>query len=125
MRDLIAFAGTTDPDRARAFYRDTLGLELESESPYALVFRVGPTMLRVTVVEEVVAAPYAVLGWGVDDIAATVGDLRSRGVDFARFPSLDQDALGIWHAPSGARVAWFKDSDGNTLSVTQFEADDA
>jgi catechol 2,3-dioxygenase-like lactoylglutathione lyase family enzyme len=117
--DLIAFVATTDPERARAFYGGTLGLELESESPFACVFRVGPTMLRVTVTDTVVAAPYAVLGWAVDDIAGRVRGLSARGVAFERYDGLEQDELGVWRSPGDARVAWFKDPDGNTLSLTQ------
>jgi hypothetical protein len=77
-------------------------------------------MLRVTRADEVVVAPYTVLGWRVDDIAQTVGDLTARGVAFLRFDGMNQDALGVWTSPGGDRVAWFKDPDGNTLSVTQF-----
>jgi catechol 2,3-dioxygenase-like lactoylglutathione lyase family enzyme len=117
--DLIAFVSTTDPERARAFYADTLGLELESESPFALVFRAARTMLRVTVVDAVVPAPYTVLGWAVDDVGARVRELGARGVAFERYDGLEQDALEIWRSPSGARVAWFKDPDGNTLSLSQ------
>jgi catechol 2,3-dioxygenase-like lactoylglutathione lyase family enzyme len=118
--DLIGFVSTTDPRRARQFYGEVLGLELRSESPLALVFDADGTMLRVTRADEVVVAPYTVLGWRVDDIAQTVGDLTARGVAFLRFDGMNQDALGVWTSPGGDRVAWFKDPDGNTLSVTQF-----
>lgn len=118
--DLIGFVSTTDPGRARQFYGDVLGLKLRSESPFALVFDANGTMLRVTKAEELAVAPYTVLGWRVADIAQTVGDLNGRGVALLRFEGMDQDALGIWTTPGGDRVAWFKDPDGNTLSVTQF-----
>jgi catechol 2,3-dioxygenase-like lactoylglutathione lyase family enzyme len=117
--DLIAFVATGDPSRARAFYGGTLGLELVDETPFAVVFRAGPTMLRVTVVDAVVAAPYTVLGWAVADIAARVRQLGERGIAFERYAEVEQDELGVWRSPSGARVAWFKDPDGNTLSLTQ------
>jgi catechol 2,3-dioxygenase-like lactoylglutathione lyase family enzyme len=117
--DLIAFVATGDPERARAFYAGTLGLELEEETPFAVVFRVGATMLRVTVVSEMVVAPYTVLGWAVDDITARVRELAARGVAFERYDGVEQDELGVWRSPAGARVAWFKDPDGNTLSLTQ------
>ena len=118
--DLIAFVPTTDPGRARRFYEQVLGLEVRSESSFALVLDANGTMLRVTRVEELVSAPYTLLGWRVADIAQTVGNLNGRGVGFLRFEGMDQDALGIWTTPGGDRVAWFKDPDGNTLSVTQF-----
>ena len=118
--DLIAFVPTTDAARAQAFYADTLGLELQSENAFALVFRVNETMLRVTLVAEFTPQPFTVLGWDVPDIAAAMRKLGERGVIFERFDGMDQDAQGVWRAPGGAYVAWFKDPDGNTLSVAQF-----
>ena len=117
---LVAFVGVCDPDRAKRFYRDTLGLRLVSEElPFALVFDVQGTMLRVTVVPEVKPAKFTVLGWKVPDIQAAVSSLEEEGVEFQRYAGLQQDGLGIWTSPRGARVAWFHDPDGNILSVTQ------
>jgi|SRR6185312_12681813 len=116
---IVAFVATTDPSRAKAFYRDVLGLLLISEDEYALVFDAQGTMLRVAIVGEVALAPYTVLGWQVGDIDATVRGLAAKGVKFERYSWLEQDDLGIWSAPSGAKVAWFKDRDGNLLSVSR------
>src|SRR5579864_6745253 len=117
---IVAFAGVKDADRARAFYRDTLGLRLVSEDGFALAFDANGTMLRVSLVREVVAAPYTVLGWEVDDIVAKAKALTKSGVKLERYESfLKQDELGIWTAPGGTRVAWFKDPDGNLLSISQ------
>lgn len=117
---IVAFAGVKDADRARAFYRDTLGLRLVKEDGFALVFDANGTMLRVSLVREVAAAPYTVLGWEVSDIAATAKQLTNAGVKLERYESfLKQDALGLWTAPDGTRVAWFKDPDGNLLSISQ------
>jgi len=118
--DIVAFVATTHPARAKAFYRDRLGLVLRSEDQFALVFDANGTMLRVTTVREVAAAQYTVLGWHVADVAAAVDKLERVGVMFERYAGLKQDERGIWTAPSGARIAWFKDPDGNTLSLTQF-----
>jgi len=117
--DIVAFVATTDLARARGFYGDTLGLTLIAEDPYACTFDAHGTTLRVTLVGEATIAPYTVLGWSVPEIAATVDTLVSLGVVFERFEAMEQDDLGVWHAPSGARVAWFKDPDGNVLSVSQ------
>jgi catechol 2,3-dioxygenase-like lactoylglutathione lyase family enzyme len=119
-RKLVAFAATTSAARARRFYRDTLGLKLVDDNQFALVFDANGTMLRVQLVEEVVSPPYTVLGWEVQDIEATVATLKKAGVKFQKYPGMDQDRAGIWTSPSGARIAWFKDPDGNTLSVTEF-----
>jgi catechol 2,3-dioxygenase-like lactoylglutathione lyase family enzyme len=118
--EIIAFVATRDPDRARTFYRDTLGLTLVSEDPFALVFDAHGTMLRVTTVTHVAAAAYTVLGWRVPNIMTASNDLRNAGVTFERYAGMGQDERGVWKSPSGARVAWFKDPDGNTLSITQF-----
>jgi catechol 2,3-dioxygenase-like lactoylglutathione lyase family enzyme len=118
-QDLVAFVATTDLPRAREFYGDVLGLRLIEENPFAAVFRTPTATLRVTRVEQRAEAGYTVLGWEVRDIAAAIRDLTARGVAFARFEGVEQDELGIWAAPGGARVAWFADPDGNTLSLTQ------
>ena len=78
-------------------------------------------MLRVTTGRELHPAPFTVLGWDVASIEGTVTQLTAAGIEFLRFPGMnDTDPLGIWTAPSGARIAWFKDPDGNVLSVTEF-----
>lgn len=117
---LVGFVGVRDAERAKAFYRDTLGLKLVAEElPFALVFDCQGMELRVTMVREVVAAPYTVLGWAVTDITAAARRLAGAGVKFQRYPQMQQDELGIWSAPGGARVAWFQDPDGNLLSISQ------
>jgi catechol 2,3-dioxygenase-like lactoylglutathione lyase family enzyme len=117
---IVAFAATKHPDKARAFYQDALGLELKADDPYALVFNANGTMLRVTKVKEVVVAPYTVLGWSVADIARVMKKLAARGVVFEKYKGLPQDDAGVSTFPDGTKVAWFKDPDGNTLSLTQF-----
>lgn len=119
---LVAFVPTTDSAKARAFYEGVLGLKLvEDQKPFAMVFDANGTMLRVTAVHEHNPAPFTVLGWSVDSIEETVERLTAAGVEFQRYPGVnDGDPKGIWTAPGGARIAWFKDPDGNVLSVTQF-----
>ncbi len=118
--ELMALAATSDLAAARAFYERGLGLPASGQSPIALTFDCGGTTLRVALVDKPVIAPYTVLGFTVSDIAATISDLAARGVDFERFDGVEQDELGVWAAPGGAKVAWFKDPDGNLLSLTQF-----
>jgi catechol 2,3-dioxygenase-like lactoylglutathione lyase family enzyme len=117
--ELVAFVATTDVGRARGFYGGILGLPLVSQSPIACVFQAHQGVIRVTVVERVVQAPYTVLGWVVSDLVSTIGELAQRGVEFLRYEGIDQDQRGVWSTPGGAQVAWFKDPDGNTLSLTQ------
>ena len=119
-QELVAFVATRDPSRAKEFYRDTLGLPLVSEDEFALVFDAAGTMLRVTRVQEVGATKYTVLGWRVRDIVRTAKGLQRVHIILERYAGMQQDKLGVWSSSSGARVAWFKDPDGNTLSITQF-----
>jgi len=115
----MAFLGTTNGERARAFYEGTLGLAVTSDDGFALAVDANGTMLRIQKVGPFEPHPFTSLGWDVKDIEAVVASLQERGVTFERFAGMDQDERGIWSAPSGARVAWFKDPDGNTLSITQ------
>ena len=119
-RNLVAFVATTNAPRARAFYEKVLGLRFVADDPFALVFDAHATMLRIQKVEKLTPPGHTTLGWEVPDIAATARALRDAGVKCERFQGMDQDELGIWASPGGAKVAWFKDPDGNTLSLTQF-----
>ena len=117
---LMAFVATKEPARAKAFYKDTLGLQLISDEQYAIVFESNGIMLRVQKAQEFSPAPYTVLGWKVHDIHAEIEALVQHGVTFERYPGLIQDLSGIHTFPDGTMGAWFKDPDGNLLSLTQF-----
>ncbi len=120
--DIIAFIPTRSPERARPFYEKTLGLRFVGDDQFALVFDANAVMLRVVNVSGVPGfnpAPFTILGWSVSDIARTVKDLHEKGVKFERYEGMQQDRLGVWSSPGGAKVAWFKDPDGNVLSVTE------
>jgi catechol 2,3-dioxygenase-like lactoylglutathione lyase family enzyme len=117
--ELVAFVPATDLERAREFYEGVLGLAVESVDSFACVLRSGSVMLRVTKVDGLTPQPFTVLGWSVVDIERAARELSGKGVESIRFDGMGQDDLGIWASPSGAKVLWFKDPDGNTLSVTQ------
>jgi predicted enzyme related to lactoylglutathione lyase len=119
---IVAFAAATDLDRARDFYAGVLGLTVEETNDFACVLRGGSTMLRLTKVDSFTPQPFTVLGWAVDDLDATMASLTAAGVSFHRYEGMGQDESGVWTAPSGGRIAWFPDPDGNTLSLTQFQA---
>ncbi|MFP5234972.1 MAG: VOC family protein [Acidobacteriota bacterium] len=119
--NIVAFVTIRDAERARRFYRDTLCLRLVAEElPFALVFDANGTMLRLAISPQHVPLPGTVLGWRVTDIEGCVRALASSGVVFERFEGMPQDAMSIWTTPTGAKVAWFKDPDGNLLSISQF-----
>jgi catechol 2,3-dioxygenase-like lactoylglutathione lyase family enzyme len=117
---IICFAATTKPALAKKFYRDLLGLSLVEDGPFALVFDANGTMLRVQKVGELRPTTHTNLGWEVADIRAAIEQLTRKGVRFERYEGLPQDASGVWTTPNGSQVAWFKDPDGNTLSLTEF-----
>src|SRR3954454_17074072 len=117
--NIMAFLPTTDFDKARAFYEGVLGLRFLNDDGFAMVMDANGIMLRIAKVPDFKPLPFTILGWQVSDIASTVAAMQSRGVQFERFGFMPQDEAGIWTAPSGDRVAWFKDPDGNTLSVSQ------
>ena len=118
-KKLKAFVPTTDPQKAKHFYKDLLGLKLLSEDKYALEFDANGTLLRVTTVRELKPHSFTVLGWKVTDISSVIKDLNKKGIFFERYDFLQQDDLGIWEAPGGTKVAWFKDADGNILSLDE------
>jgi catechol 2,3-dioxygenase-like lactoylglutathione lyase family enzyme len=115
----VCFIPAVDLDRAQAFYERTLGLEFLAEEGFARVLRLGDTTLRLSPVAGLEPRPFTVLGWEVADIDGALLRLRRLGVDAERFDSLPQDEHGVWHTPSGALVAWFRDSEGNLLSLTE------
>jgi catechol 2,3-dioxygenase-like lactoylglutathione lyase family enzyme len=116
---LIGFLVTTDYDKAREFYEKRLGFEFISLDQFALVVRVGGHHIRITKASRFTALQSTVLGWEVDDVVATVKWLAARGVHTEKYPFVPDKQLGIWEAPGGAKIAWFKDPDGNVLSVGQ------
>ncbi len=118
-KKLKAFVPTVNPAKAKSFYQDTLGLKLLSEDNYALEFEANGIVLRVNTVQELKPHPFTVLGWTVEDISATIQSLNEKGVFFEKFGFIEQDDAGVWTAPGGTKVAWFKDPDGNILSLDQ------
>jgi catechol 2,3-dioxygenase-like lactoylglutathione lyase family enzyme len=118
---VIVFVASTDLERSRQFYVGTLGLTLDEVTPFACVLRAGDTMMRITKVDELRPQPFTVPGWAVSDIRQAVKDLAPCGVQISRYEGMSQDDDGE-AAPGGDLVAWFTDPDGNTLSLTQFEA---
>jgi catechol 2,3-dioxygenase-like lactoylglutathione lyase family enzyme len=114
----MGFVPTTNADRARAFYVDTLKLQFVSDDPFALVVRANGNDIRLAHMEAFTPVPYTICGWKVPDIEAAASKLTQAGVVFEKYPFVE-DPSGIWTAPGGARIAWFKDPDGNILSISQ------
>jgi len=119
--DIIAFVPNNDSAKARAFYEGVLGLDFISDDGFALVFKANGIMIRIVKLQQFTPVQYTILGWQVKDIEKVVGRLKEQGVHFERYGFFEQDELGIWTAPGGDKVAWFKDPDGNTLSLSELE----
>lgn len=117
---LIGMATITDPAKARAFYGEVLGFRFITDDGFALVFDAHGTMLRLAKLKEMTPAQHTILGWEVTDIRAEIDALTARGAKFEQFglAFMPQDPRGVWTAPGGDQVAWFKDPDGNTLSLS-------
>ena len=115
---VVGFIPVKDFRRAKAFYAGKLGLRLVARDAFAMVFNSHGTTIRVVKVPGFKPAAFTILGWQVKDVPASVTAMGRRGLVFERYPWLTQDAVGIWTAPGGARVAWFRDPDGNVLSIS-------
>jgi catechol 2,3-dioxygenase-like lactoylglutathione lyase family enzyme len=120
-KKLKAFIPTIEPEKSKEFYIHVLGLKLISEDYYGMEFYSNGTLLRINLVNKLSPQPFTVLGWDVEDLPAMIGSLSKAGVIFERYNFIEQDAFGIWTAPGGVRVAWFKDPDGNLLSLTEHD----
>src|SRR5262245_58961498 len=116
---IVAFAATVDGDRSRTFYQDLLGLAFIQEDDFALVFDAGGVQLRIQKVRSLTPQPHTLQGWSVPSIDDVVSPLLAKGVVMERYGFLEQDEYGVWVSPSGAKIAWVKDPDGNLISVTE------
>ena len=117
--NIVAFVPIKDSERARAFYEGVLGLRFVKDDGFALVLEANGIMVRAAKMKEFTPAQFTILGWQVSDIEQVVRGLAAKAVHFEIFGFFKQDELGIWTAPTGDKVAWFKDPDGNILSVSQ------
>ena len=116
---IIGFVPTKDSTKARDFYEHKLGFQFVSDDPFALVMKAGDNNIRIAKSKDFTPAAYTVLGWEVQDIKTMISWLKQRGVAFEKYPFVQDQELGIWTTPNGDKVAWFKDPDGNVLSVSQ------
>ena len=117
--NIVAVVPIRDSEKSRAFYEGVLGLRFVKDDGFALVLDANGIMVRATKMKDFTPAQFTVLGWQVSNIENVVRELSGNGVHFEIFGFFKQDELGIWTAPSGDKVAWFKDPDGNTLSVSE------
>ncbi len=119
--DMVGFVLTKDYDKSRAFYEGKLGFEFVSLDQFALVMKAGKSKIRISKIPTFTPLQSTVLGWEVKDIIATAKWLSAQGVELEKYPFVQDKELGIWSAPGGTKVAWFKDPDGNVLGMSQHE----
>jgi catechol 2,3-dioxygenase-like lactoylglutathione lyase family enzyme len=117
--NIVAFIPTKDAEKAKAFYEGVLGLRFVKDDGFAMVLDANGIMVRIAKMQEFAPAQFTILGWQVSGIEAMARALQAKGVHFEIFGFFKQDELGIWTAPTGDKVAWFKDPDGNILSISQ------
>lgn len=115
---LVGFLFTNDYERSKAFFVERLGFEFKELTPFALVLALGGHTFRIVKIPNFTPARATVMGWEVDDLDATLGWLAERGVSTEKFPFAQDQINGVWTAPDGTRIAWFKDPDGNVLSLS-------
>ena len=115
---LVAFLGTSNPTAARAFYEGALGLRFVAEHEHLVIFDTGSARLMLQKLGSVTPPHGTALGWAVKDLRATMAALGARDVRFERFDGMEQDEMGVWSPAPGAGVCWFKDPDGNLLSLS-------
>jgi len=116
-----AFVVTNNAGAAKKFYNQVLGFNFLTEDDYGLEFQMSNSVLRVSITTNENALPqkHTVLGWCVPNIYESVEFLKSKGVKFEKFDFLQQDVKDVWKAADGTMVAWFKDPNGNLLSIDQ------
>ena len=116
---ISVFLATAKPEESKTFYQKVMGLTLTDDNPFAVVFKLKGAELRISKVQSFTPQPWTVLDWQVEDLEKTMSELTNKDVSFERFEGMDQDENGVWATPDGVRIAWFKDPDGNVLSVSK------
>ena len=120
MNKLIAFVPTVDATRSRLFYEGSLGLKFVSDNEFVTNLESEGVSVMLQKVQNFTPQQFTLLGWEVSDITKRIKELTDNGIKFERFEGIVQDELGVMTFPGGTKVAWFKDPDGNTLSLTTF-----
>ena len=116
-----------DLDRARAWYREVLGLEPTEERPGGLLYRFGDGSFALFQSSGRSSGDHTQMGFEVDDIEATVADLRARGLELLTYEMPGfvvrdgiVDVEGNYPSKgTGERAVWFRDSEGNLLGIGQ------
>ncbi len=112
-----AYIPALDVSRARRFYEKTLGLTPKEEFAGGVIYQCGGAEVFMYPTRNAGTSKASQAFWQVEDVEAEVADLKARGVKFEEYPGMTMKN-GI-ATGGGAKTAWFKDSEGNILAVTQ------
>lgn len=117
--DATPMIAVKDLDRARRFYEETLGLKAEEEWGEGLTLKSGDTLINVYRSEFAGTNKATALTFDVDDIDKEVGELKEKGIFFEHYDLPGLEAQGDCYVAEGMKTAWFKDPDGNILSLIE------
>jgi predicted enzyme related to lactoylglutathione lyase len=117
---IVPYIPVADIGRARKFYEGTLGLEPKEEYGGGVIYEFGKGS-RVFMYPSPGAgtSKASTAFWAVDDVAAEVAELKARGVVFEEYDMPGLKTVNGIATGRGARTAWFKDSEGNILAISQ------
>lgn len=111
-----------DLDRPKNFYSDVLGLEMISEDPsQGALLKAGDNTTFYMYQREATKADHTVMAFAVDDVEKTIKDLREKGVEFEEYDTPDIKTVEGIATLGDMKAAWFKDSEGNILSINNME----
>jgi len=118
--DATPMIAVSDLDRARKFYEDALGLETKEEWGEGVTLESGDTLINLYKSEFAGTNKATALNFDVDDIEKEVGELKEKGIFFEQYdlPGLEPQG-DLYVGPDGFKTAWFKDPDGNILSLIE------
>ena len=117
--DATPMIAVKDLDNARKFYEETLGLETQEDFGEGVMMKTGDTMISLYRSEFAGTNKATALTFDVEDLEAEVRELRDKGVFFEHYDLPGLDAQGDLYVADGMKTAWFKDPDGNILSLLQ------
>lgn len=113
----------SDMERAKKFYTETLGFDIETETPGGLVMMcAGGSWFVVFPSPTAGSSPNTLAGWKVDDLEKEVAELKDRGVVFEEYDLPDFKTENSIVTRGEIKSSWFKDSEGNTLGIVQLDA---
>ena len=114
-----AYIPASDVSRARKFYEDVVGLKPREEYAGGVIYECGGTEVFLYLTPNAGTSKASQAYWEVDDVESEVADLKARGVKFEEYEMPGVTMKNSIATGGGAKTAWFKDTEGNILAVSQ------